>query len=439
MKLAKKKNHIHDDDEFIENSNSSISSALGADFKIVGDEEKKGKLTFYMPEEYYDPNKRIAKIRIINIHDEVKVIEGAALRGFQPSDVKNLIEGSNDVKKVIIEQVTINDAKRLSLLYNADDDVSSDLRDAVGPTKKLEPSTFLQNLEFSINGKFLDTSIQTIAPDEKELVKELDNSKEKPKGNTKRYTQLAPVEQKGVETPVKTPVETKHESKDESALYRRQTLIRKTRKAKPNDYYYQAKNHKDLFKLGNSYFEDVKAGLKSFCFSSFSGSVEQQKTVFGISAFFNYHSDLKVTIITEKLEDSYYLKFIKNLERKVGNVFDESFQYEYYSSDGIDIVEIKELRNIFHHIEHFAFNDFLQLLCERADITLWDLPEIKKLDRDKEMYFPMTMVVESVSLVVSTEETRLEDIEKMLDYYDKYNVKVKGIIFSGEQKKVKQK
>ena len=139
------------------------------------------------------------------------------------------------------------------------------------------------------------------------------------------------------------------------------------------------------------------------------------------------------------MEDSYYLKFIKNLERKVGNVFDESFQYEYYSSDGIDIVEIKELRNIFHHIEHFAFNDFLQLLCERADITLWDLPEIKKLDRDKEMYFPMTMVVESVSLVVSTEETRLEDIEKMLDYYDKYNVKVKGIIFSGEQKKVKQK
>lgn len=489
MKLAKKSPNSNIQRN-LENSNgakkrSSLKDTLDSDFDLVFDAETQGELTFHMPEEFYNPNKKIAKIRIINIHDEVKVIEGAALKNFEAKDIKHLIEASDDVKKVVIEQVTVNDSKRLSLLYNETEDVDTDLSEAVRPIlTSRKPQVintpqpkFLKDLETKINSQFLDRPVEKNnskqndrtqkvlsenqapelegSPDymlmsemekaNKRLLQEKENgySDEEfsKRGSDRRNDQRRDEEdsnifalkakQEALDPNDYLPDSFKDDGVDaEEATYKRQTLIRKTRKNKPNDYYYQARNHRDLFKVGNSYYEDVKAGHKSFCFTSVNAEEEQQKTVFGITAFFNYHSDLKVTIVTDSIEDTYYLKHMKGLERKTRSVLGGDFHYEYYAVDGIDIIELSEFRNIFNHLNHFTFNEFLDELLTTSGLVLWDLPEIGKLDKEKEMYFPITMVVEYVSLIVRSEENKIKDIDRMLDYYHKYNISVKGLIFS---------
>jgi hypothetical protein len=433
----------------VDDQDTSACSEM-SDFDVVLDIEKQGKLTFNMPEEFYDPNKKIAKIKILNKNNEMKVIESDALEGIKGKDIREIIESSSDVKKVVIEQVTINDAKRLSLLYSHDDDVSSDLENSVlaelnvnNPIAMLgdEGALYLKNIELSINQSFLNISnvIKLKNKDNSNLQKKTDQSFDDVSRNDNSEHESGNVFDLKLKGKNSQFVETKNEisKSHDNAVYKKQTLVRKTKKTKPNDFYYQAKNHRDLFKVGNSYYEDVKKGVKSFCFTSINAHEEQQKTVFGISAFFNYHSELNVTIVTESIEDTYYLKHIKDLKKNVKTVLNGELQFEYYSVDGIDIIELKEFRSAFNLVKDHTFSEFLEELVDDSELVLWDLPQIELLDKEKEMFFPITMIVEYVSLIVKSENNKMKDVEKMLDYYNKYNVNVKGLIYSNSERKNK--
>ena len=472
---------------------SEQKKSLDKDFDVLLKEEKEGKLTFHMPEEFYEPNKKINKIKIINIHDEVKIIEGAALRNFHTDDIKGLIEDSEDVKKVVVEQVTTNDAKRMSLFYDSNDTVDDSYEKAVvapgeligvpkeiprvtkgkNKPKQLSNNTqndvlrlegshsdFYKRMEQKLNRFFIenkhyeqksnhhhlfeDDLEELLSKDEfiDEDINHLTHSLMDSFGAEEINTLdaepgFAEPELKSAEDIDISKIENNQsiiERKSEDAVYRRQTLIRKVKKSKPNDFYYKAKNHKDLFKVGNSYFDDVKAGLKSFCFTSINAKTEQEKTIFGISAFFNYHSELNVTIITDSIKDSYYLEHITQPERKTRKVLDEDIHLEFYYVDGITIIEMNELKSVGNSLQKYTFSEFLEDIIKVSDLVLWDLPHIKDMDIDKETYFPITMLVENVSIIVQPENTKLNDIEHMLEYYSKYSIDVKGMILGNRPK-----
>jgi hypothetical protein len=450
MANLKKVQHLKSSEvDHIEDQGTEAPSKTSK-FDVVSDVEKVGSLKFNMPAEFYDPDHTIAKVKIVNNSDELKVIEADELANLKGSDFRKLIEDSTDVKKVVIEQISINDAKRLSLLYNQDDDVSSDFESCVlaelnvkNPIVMLgeEGSLYLKNIEKNINANFLNIDrVKSIKNGE--LLNTMDQMNED--------SDVIPVSNQNVSEDSnvfnlrsKEQVDTSLDSntdlvvQKEKAVYKKQTLVRKTKKSKPNDFYYQATNHRDLFKVGNSYYEDVKNGVKSFCFTSVDAMEEQQKTVFGISAFFNYHSELNVTIVTETLEDTYYLKHIKDLKKNVKTVLDGELEFEYYSVDGIDIIELKEFRAAFNLIKDHTFAEFLEELLDFSDLILWDLPQVQLLDKEREMFFPITMIVESASIIVKSEENKMKDVEKMLEYYSKYNVNVKGLIYSSPPNKKK--
>ena len=88
------------------------------------------------------------------------------------------------------------------------------------------------------------------------------------------------------------------------------------------------------------------------------------------------------------------------------------------------------------------FDEFLEELHLHSDITIWDLPEMDHIIDYNELFLPIIDVIDNVSLLVKSGLTRTDDIQKQLDFFKTYHIKVKGIIFDKKKassKKIKKK
>src|SRR4051812_7470874 len=72
-----------------------------------------------------------------------------------------------------------------------------------------------------------------------------------------------------------------------------------TKKNKPTDFFYRVSNPGELAKIGQSYLEDFKTGIKSFAISSTNYKASQQRTVLALASYFDHLYDMKILIISD--------------------------------------------------------------------------------------------------------------------------------------------
>lgn len=199
--------------------------------------------------------------------------------------------------------------------------------------------------------------------------------------------------------------------------------------------YFGVKNHIDLFEIGKKYSDLIKGGIKSLAFIGDEHTVSTHHTLLGIASYFNYHHDCKVTILIERFEGSELQKFLTptHLEVELINS-DDANTLESYSCEGIDIVEISRLRSTLKKEGPEVLTNFLASLVASAQVVLWDLPQFKRIDSEKEFYLPLIESVQSLSLIVHKGFSKQEGIRSNYECAKKYQMRVEGVLFYGRNK-----
>ena len=72
-------------------------------------------------------------------------------------------------------------------------------------------------------------------------------------------------------------------------------------KKKKNKYFYKVRNHHELFKIGSSFYNDFKMGVKSFAISSTGYPQSQQNSILGLASFFDHKEDVRIGIVSNNL------------------------------------------------------------------------------------------------------------------------------------------
>jgi hypothetical protein len=418
----------------------------------------------------------------------VKVYQEDGVTNVSPEELDKFINQNKRIKKVVIEKISVEDAARISMLFGSKSPQKPKLAqsDSVENLKKAELSlnfdfigevpdeldelpsaeadsdkalSFNMPLEEEDKAEISEVlksssgeSYEDIASLESEINSDLSEAFEE-NYPSRKVSKLKPVKKKGLslkepELPAEDPLESifeenehsaqkeltpKEELKDKTLHYDKQTFTRK-KNTTHNGYYYRAKDHMELYKVGSSYMVDYNNGLKSLAFSGNSLKAQREKSVFGVTSYFNYHIDVKICIITMSFFESFYHEIIGELDYSSVRALDEDFEYKVFNGEGFDILEFTELKKIERKLRHYDFEYFLDVLVESYDLILWDLPDMEVLNSNRELYFPIVRTLDNVSIIVGENFSKFKHIEEIIDYFKRYQINIKGVLVNKDKR-----
>ena len=381
---------------------------------------------------------------------KVTILKKDSIEEINPHDLKKIIKETQDIKQVVIEQMKLKEGSRVRLLFDLEKENAKSVNNITNNTtqrehqarkknklKIVKVQVNLRSLERKINLRILKNlefygKHETIVFD-KEIVsendlpqsfkfnKDFDFNDVQNIGTDEQEDNLIHIEGANY-TPDNAP------AAETNIEYNRKIFTRK--KKKINKSYYKVKDHVDLYKTGSSYLEDHKKGVKSFAFSSIGVSEVRQKSIFGVTTFFNYHSGVKVNIFTVNFQESFYRDYLEDLETKRVSFLNGLVNITAFCDEGVEIIDMDELKNAILKLKDHDAEEILESIVKELDLCLWDLPSTKTMDKCKDFYFPVTRVLGNVSIVVAGNKTKIKEITNICEYFNKYHVAIKGILIN---------
>ncbi len=361
----------------------------------------------------------------------IKIFKETGIDEIGPESLKHYIQNNKDIKKVVIEKVSLEEASRISFLFEPDQKKRTPLKMVTVTHGKDKDKVKdhhgnpidLSAIEDRVNHSFLSNELEKNPPL---------SQAQSLQSNLTLKTEASPygsAQQKEEFSSDELAQEEYSQEANGKLSYEKDSLTRK-RSRKSTHHYYRAHDHMELFKVGSSYLRDFQSGVRSMGFSSYNLKNEGEKTIFGISAFFNYHNDLKICVITNRLEDSFYASILEDMSVRTDLYNDEWVEYELYHAQGNDFIEYSEIGNVECQSNHSGPEYFIDFLLEKYDLILWDLPTLEIMNSSREIFFPIVRTLESLTLIVGGEVSKGKELDALVSYYQKYQVPIKGVLFS---------
>lgn len=379
-------------------------------------------------------------------------------------ELKDLLIKNKNLRQIVVEEVKLDNASRYRMLFDNDHEGPLESKQEYEPPVSVQAErSRLLSLEAKVNKAFLEDSSKnfqfkmTLPKNERPVKFESPKLKLKASVERPSYQEDISLKASKVVKAEKLVFSNDDLAKEQPFSERSQfradevslgdfkthdkelvdvqiskhVLKRKYQgnKSKIAAAYYLVQNHLELYKLGMLYLEDFKAGLKSFAFNQVALESDQDKTILGIASFFSNHINVQPLVVTPKFENHYLSKFVGKVECKYRSVEGENVSFKQLVADGIHFIEEDEIKRVAGRLKNINLEGFLRILIKDAEIVLWDLPSMKKMDEMKEIYFPMIQAVENVSLLVKKDKTSYSVVKTLEDYFSKYGVSIKGLIF----------
>jgi len=197
-----------------------------------------------------------------------------------------------------------------------------------------------------------------------------------------------------------------------------------------NQYFYKVSNHHELFKIGRSFYEDYKTkGVKSFAISSTGYQDSQQKSILGLASFFDHKTKIKIGIISDNLFDGTFKDLLMASELEdviIGEKIPALKIYSFY--DHFEFLDLKQVVDLVNDHSIAYYDEVLDKLIENYDIIFWDVPELQKIQKNSEKFFPIIMKFESLSIIVSQRSSSAKDIEEIKNFFLGYGINLKGLL-----------
>jgi hypothetical protein len=406
-----------------------------AKLRILKDSDDSLSKEFDLKSEYFEKGIQVSpelRKEDHNIVTKVKVHHKDHVEEIDADQIKEVIKNNKGIKQIVVEKISLEEATRYSLLFAPKGDTltSPSLlkeREEVyidyNEKRKMQKRWSIKELEHFANSSFLNMS-QGTKDEGHDDVSVVENEQ-----HVDAAVSVQPLKLK-LKSEESTFIDKPTLGKiDKNLKYEKHTLTKKKNRSY-KAYYYRAKDHMELYKVGSSYLKDFRSGLKAFSFSSIGIDKDREKTVFGICSFFNYHEDLNICILTASLKNSFYEYICKDYEDKEMSVFDEDLSLSIKRGRGFDLIQYKDLKKIERKIQHYDFETFIDYLSDRYDLLLWDLPSFDILDTNKELYFPIIRALDNVSLIIKKDISKINEISEVISYFRRYQVDIKGLLYS---------
>lgn len=203
------------------------------------------------------------------------------------------------------------------------------------------------------------------------------------------------------------------------------------RRSRPNRFFYRVSNHQELFEIGKSFYDDYLSGVKSFAISSTGYQTSQQKTILGLSSFFDHKEDLfKIAIISDNLDEGAFGDIV-SICKPVSNIHVDSDKAIDIRSfyDHFDFIDLNQILELSQNEEEGEFDSIFDRIVDSYDILFWDVPELHKIQLHSEVYFPMIMKFESLTVIVSKEISTQSEIDELKQFFLGYGINLKGLLF----------
>ncbi len=435
MSSLKKKNTFNSDSETHSND----------DFELVKSTRANGTLNFNIPKSL---DERLKKFDNDTKITNISVEESGKKKNITTEELRDYISNNKKINKITIEEVKANDVKRMDLHFD---------QEKAQRKSGVHKDFSIIDFEKEVNTHFLNTYKKEKLKNEfKEVVALLndDRLKLKKKPNLveefdelrnfskvyhkprKRINETNKEEFVRPEAVSLSIVDSDKENDKESQINKsvnvdisKHELRRKNNKSL-SKLYYRAVNHIELFKLGDTYLQDYNRGVKSIAFNSNESALEREKTVLGISSFLNYNARVTVTVVTDNFEQSIYKDLLPDLEVVTKNSGHGDITYSCLATAGIEIVDYSELWNAFAEVADGHIEEFIEAFTKMADVILWDLPFLSKMNDKKELFFPIIRYLDNVSFIVKSNVSKYGELDALKEYFDKYQVPIKGLVLA---------
>jgi hypothetical protein len=312
------------------------------------------------------------------------------------SELKELIEKNRDIDEITIENLKFNESNRYKINFQKKFDHNNQSK--------------LKNLEVKINAEFLGLSF-----------KHIDNKK-----SHDQETKLLDLgdNEAGKTSSLKTSADVKGNTY--VVEYEKHSLKRNTIHVKVEEVYYKIKNHKDLYNLGKSYLKDLSEGSKCFGLGYVNDKQMSVDTILGLGSYFRYHTNLRVCCLIdvqrhlEALESHLGAGPVTNLKS-----FSEELQMDMYSTTLMDMIDIHQMER-----SNIDFRDLVKKIYNSYDVVFVELPEVSSMDQKRNLFFPLVNILDNISLILKFKDSTYSAIEKEVEFFKKYDVKVKGVLLS---------
>lgn len=211
---------------------------------------------------------------------------------------------------------------------------------------------------------------------------------------------------------------------------------------KRSNIFYKVNNHQELFKVGSSFMSDFESGINSFAVSSTGYQTSQQKMILGLASFFDHKENIKIAIVTDNLYDGLYQDIVKSSRQETLNYDEDMANCKVYIfHNHFEFVCLDSLLEQDHQNEEINYEERIEEFKSHYDLVFWDVPELHKIQMNPEIYYPMIMNFDCLSIIVAQALSKKEDIEELRSFFSGYGINLKGLIVdknSKEKEKIKQ-
>ena len=210
-----------------------------------------------------------------------------------------------------------------------------------------------------------------------------------------------------------------------------------SKKKKVNRYFYKVTNHHELFKIGRSFYKDYLSGVKSFAITSTGYQGSQQNSILGLASFFDHKEEnLKIAIISDNLYLGAFKDIVAISQKHYVPLFKDGKDCEVVGFYGhFDFVDLTNLLDYANDCETEAYDEIFDSVVDHYDIVFWDVPELHKIQKNSEKYFPVIMKFESLSIIVAQSLSSAADVEEIKNFFLGYGINLKGLLLDSVQAK----
>jgi hypothetical protein len=204
---------------------------------------------------------------------------------------------------------------------------------------------------------------------------------------------------------------------------------------KEENTFYKVKNFEEVYKLGKTYFDDYKNGIKCFAIASTGYGDSQQRTALGIASLFDSLIKIKICIVSDNLNRGIFKEFVEK-STEVELKLDEDISvltYQFYSH--FTFVDLRKISMLAHNFDQPR--KIFKKLKDHYDVIFYDVPDLDSIRDDFSIYFSMVQTFDSVSIIVAQNISSEIEVNEVRDFFTAYGISLKGLVIDqvGEEKK----
>ncbi len=194
-------------------------------------------------------------------------------------------------------------------------------------------------------------------------------------------------------------------------------------------FFFRALDDRRLYKLGDSFYRDFKAGKRSFGFGHVNSGDAQKRSILGVASFIKYFDDLKILVVTDKMEGTFFAPF-KTQGRSLAapSLARVDLRSEVTDAYGVHYLELHRLIEDHKVDSGKRVPAMIKSIMEDYDLVLVDLPPEKERKDQYNVYLPFLQALDHVTLSISLRESRFSEIQEMKDYFASYKIPIKGTV-----------